>query len=78
VVKIGEPPYLEGIDADEPVGEPLLHVAVHALDDRNDGDEEGHADQYADQGEEALELLHPDRAERHANRFNQSHRGPWS
>src|SRR3712207_7975054 len=55
--------------------EVLLHVAAHALDDRDDGDEEHDADGDAEQGEEALELLRPDLPERDrkSTRLNSSH-----
>ena len=40
--------------------EVVLHVAAHAADDGDHGDEKRHADRHADHGEEALELLHAD------------------
>ena len=43
------------------------------VDDRHDGDEEHHADHDAEQGEEALELLHADLLEGEPDGFEEGH-----
>ena len=47
--------------------------AAHALDDRDDRDQEHHSDGDAEQREEALELLHADLRQRETNRFDEGH-----
>ena len=62
-------PEREGVGAEETAGEVVLHVSAHPLDDRDDGDQEHHADHDAEQREEALELLDADLGEREAHGF---------
>src|SRR4029077_20398407 len=57
---VGELPQTERVHAQDRAGELVGHIAVHALYDRHDGDEEHHADEHADDREGALELLRPD------------------
>jgi hypothetical protein len=64
---------VERVDAEELAGEVALDVLRHPVDDAHDGDEEHDADGHAEQGEEALELLHADLAEGEADRFEGGH-----
>ena len=66
-------PDLEGILRDQLSDEVVFHVAPNAIDDRDDGDEEHDADGDADEGEEALELLHPDLRQREPDGFEERH-----
>src|SRR5215210_2002114 len=69
----GPLPELERIRPYERVGELLHHVPVHALHDRYDGNQERHADEHTDQGEETLQLLRAESSESHPDRFQQPH-----
>ena len=72
----GEAAEREGVRAEHAAGEVLLDVLAHALDDRHDGDEEHDADHHAEQGEEALELLHADLLEREPDGLVEGHASP--
>ena len=57
-------------------GEVLLDVLAHARHDGHDRDQEHDADHHAEQGEEALELLHADLLEREPDGFVEGHTSP--
>src|SRR5690606_4959957 len=63
----------EGAEPVEAPGEVLLHVAVPALDHADDRDQEHDADDHADDGEEALELLRTDLRESEADALADLH-----
>src|SRR5438094_3166524 len=65
----GEAPERKGVGAENSADEVVLDVSAHPLDDRDDGDEEHDADRHAGEGEEALELLHPDLREGESDGF---------
>ena len=66
----------EGVRAEHAAGEVLLDVLAHPRDDRDDRDEEHHADHHAQQREEALELLHADLLEREPHGLVEGHDPP--
>ena len=72
MLKFGRARRLERVHGDDLADQIVLHVAAHAADDRHDGDEERHADRDAEQGEEALELLHADLSQREADGFEEA------
>ena len=72
-VHVGTTPKRERVLADDLGREVFLDVAAHALDDRHDGDQEHHADHDTKQGEEALQLLHPDLRQREPNGLEELH-----
>src|SRR5262249_55442145 len=72
-VDVRETSQLERVDSHQPSDEIVLHVAAHALDDGDDGDEEHHADRDAEEREEALELLRTDLCEGEANGLEERH-----
>jgi len=69
VLNVRKTPEVEGVDAKKLAREIVFDVAVHSLHDRHDRDQEHDADRYADECEEALQLLHAQRTERETNRF---------
>src|SRR5579862_8528178 len=71
--KIGVVSELERVDRDQLPDEVVLHISVHPLDNGDDRDQEHHADRHAGDGEEALELLHPDLIQRESDRVDESH-----
>src|SRR2546425_13143759 len=70
---VGESPQPERVHAEDRPCELFRHVAVHPLHYRDDRDEEHHADEHADDGEDALQLLRPDGLEGEADRFEEGH-----
>ena len=66
-------PHLEGVGADQRVGDVLLDVRVHPLDHRHDGDEEGDRDDDAEEREEASQLVGADLGERGADDVERVH-----
>ena len=57
-VDLGKAAELETVHRHELPDQVVFHVLTHALDDRDDGNEEHDADGHAQQREEALELLY--------------------
>src|SRR3954470_5697736 len=76
VLDVGKCAEIEGVYAEKLPGEILLDIPVHSLHDRHDRDEEHPADRDTDEGEEALQLLHSQRAKRQANGFEKWHWAP--
>ena len=72
-VDVGAIAELERVDRHDLADHLVGHVAAHAADDRHDGDQECDTDHHAEQGEEALELLHPDGLERESDGFEEGH-----
>ena len=70
----GRAPHLERVRADHRAGDVLLHVRVHPLDDRHDGDEERDGDDDAEQREERAQLVGADLAKCDAQQIGQAHR----
>src|SRR5881394_2921833 len=67
-------PDAKRVHAENGAGEFVGHVAVHAFHHRHHGDEEHHADEDANDGEAALELLRADCLEREPNGVEKGHR----
>ena len=51
------PPHLKRVRSHHVVGDVLLHISVHPLDDRDDGDEKGDADDDPEQREKRAEFV---------------------
>jgi hypothetical protein len=69
--------HLEGVRADDRAGDVLLHVRVHPLDHRHDGDEERHRDDDPEQREERAKLVRPELPECSEDDVDETHReGP--
>ena len=77
-VDVGATTQLERVHGEQLADEIVLHVLAHPVDDRDDGDEEHHADANAREGEEALELLDPERLEGEPDGFEERHLMPPS
>src|SRR6185503_1977269 len=71
------PPHLERVGAHHRVGDVLLHVGVHPLDDRNDRDQERDAHDDAEEREERAKLVRPDLRQRGEKDVSESHRRRW-
>src|SRR5213596_1089628 len=70
---VGELTQPERVHTEDRAGELVRHVAVHPLHDGDDGDEEHHADEHADDGKGALQLLRPDGLQGEADGLEEGH-----
>ncbi len=70
---IGSAAHLKRVRADQRVGDVLLDVRVHPLDDGDDGDEKRHAHDDAEQREERAKLVRSDLGERGEEDVGESH-----
>src|SRR6186997_1323912 len=73
ISKPGKPAQREGVDAEQLGSELVLHVAAHALNDGDDGDQEHHADADAEQREEAFQLVNADLRQSEPNCLDERH-----
>ena len=64
-----------GVHPDEPLAEGAPHILVHPLHDADHDDQEHHADDHAQQAEEALQLLRAHLFRGESDAFEDPHRG---
>ena len=70
-----QPPDLKRVHADHGIGDVLLHVRVHPLDDRHDRHEKAHRHHDAQQGERRSHGVHTKLQERQADDVGEAHGG---